>query len=143
MEKKELLPYKRKAAYYETDQMKIIHHSNYIRWFEETRVDMLEQMGVPYSLMEEKGIISPVLFVHCEYKTPVRFDDEVLITGKIVSFTGLKFEVEYEIKDSKTGELRVTGKTGHCFVDENMIPLRLKKKFPDIYEVFESYVEKS
>ena len=50
-------PYERNAKYYETDQMGIIHHSNYIRWFEEARVDAMEQAGIPYDKMEEMGII--------------------------------------------------------------------------------------
>ena len=41
--KKEIIPYTRKVAYYETDQMGIVHHSNYIRWFEEARIDFLSQ----------------------------------------------------------------------------------------------------
>ena len=44
-------PYFHNAKYYETDQMSIIHHSNYIRWFEEARIDCLEQMGIPYDEM--------------------------------------------------------------------------------------------
>jgi len=42
----ELLPYYRQAKYYETDQMAVVHHSNYIRWFEEARVDYLEKIGL-------------------------------------------------------------------------------------------------
>ena len=46
--------WKHKVQYYETDQMKVVHHSNYIRWFEEARVAFLEEIGCPYDLMEEK-----------------------------------------------------------------------------------------
>ena len=41
-------PYRHKVQYYETDQMGIVHHSNYIRWFEEGRIDLMEQMGLGY-----------------------------------------------------------------------------------------------
>ena len=61
--------YEHKTQYYETDQMGIIHHYNYIRWFEEARMDMMEQMGMGYAEMEKRGIISPVLSVHSEYKS--------------------------------------------------------------------------
>ena len=44
--------YQRKVQYYETDQMGIVHHSNYIRWFEEARIDLMEQMGLGYEKME-------------------------------------------------------------------------------------------
>lgn len=41
-------PYQHKVQYYETDQMGIVHHSNYIRWFEEARTDYMEKMGMGY-----------------------------------------------------------------------------------------------
>ena len=52
--------YEHRTQYYETDQMGIIHHSNYIRWFEEARTDLMRQMGIGYDEMEGQGIISPV-----------------------------------------------------------------------------------
>ena len=47
------MEYVHQAQYYETDQMGIIHHSNYIRWMEEARTDVLEQIGLPYDRSEE------------------------------------------------------------------------------------------
>ena len=44
--------YVRKVQYYETDRMGIVHHSNYIRWMEEARTDVLEQIGLPYDKIE-------------------------------------------------------------------------------------------
>ena len=52
-----LTPYKRKAFYYETDRMDIIHHSNYVRWLEEARVDLMEQLGCPFHEIEARGIV--------------------------------------------------------------------------------------
>ena len=65
--------YRHKTQYYETDQMGIVHHSNYIRWFEEARTDFLEKLGMGYDRMEAEVIISPVLSVSCEYKTMTYF----------------------------------------------------------------------
>ena len=61
----ELHPYQRRVNYYETDQMSIVHHSNYIRWFEEARLDLLDQAGLNYRKMEATGIIVPVVDVSC------------------------------------------------------------------------------
>ena len=61
-------PYERSVYYYETDRMGIVHHSNYIRWFEEARVDFLNQIGYPCSQIEEEGIMMPVLSVSSTYK---------------------------------------------------------------------------
>ena len=52
--------YIRKVQYYETDRMGIVHHSNYIRWFEEARIFYMEKMGYSYSEMEKTGIMIPV-----------------------------------------------------------------------------------
>ena len=64
---REIQKYIHKVQYYETDQMRVVHHSNYIRWFEEARVDLMEQMGMGYDRMEELGIASPVLGVEADY----------------------------------------------------------------------------
>ena len=55
---------------YETDKMGVVHHSNYIRWMEEGRTAFLEDIGLPYQVMEEAGILSPVTGVAVEYKRP-------------------------------------------------------------------------
>ena len=81
-----LTPYKRKAFYYETDRMDIIHHSNYVRWLEEARVDLMEQLGCPFHEIEARGIVSPVLSVETHYKYPVRFGDEFEVRCKLSKF---------------------------------------------------------
>ena len=131
---KRLEVYRHKAQYYETDEMGIIHHSNYIRWFEEARVDALDQIGLNYAKMEERGVRIPVLSILCEYRSPVHFNDVVLIIPKIVIFTGVKMIISYRIIDEKSGELRTTGESKHCFLDLNNRPISVKKEHQDIYE---------
>ena len=55
------------VRYYETDQMGVVHHSNYIRYFETAREEMMQPYGIPYSETESRGIIMPVHAVHCDY----------------------------------------------------------------------------
>lgn len=141
MERVAIPPYEREVQYYETDQMQIVHHSNYIRWFEETRLHAMKIMGVPYDLLEEKGIIIPVLSASAVYRMAFRFGDVFSVRMKIVKFNGLKMEVVYEVYHKNTGILYTTGETSHAFLDRNMKPLRLKKEFPEIYEIFKNAVE--
>ena len=54
-------PYEHHAKYYETDQMGIIHHSNYIKWMEEARIGFLDSIGLPFQSVEAMGIVSPVV----------------------------------------------------------------------------------
>ena len=131
-----IAPYERKTNYYETDQMGIIHHSNYIRWFEEARCHWMEELGISYEQIEAKGILIPVLSVSCEYKKAVRYNETVLIEVKLTSFKGVKFSAEYQVTNKETKEVMVTGTSSHCFVDKDLKPIRLKKEHPDVYEMF-------
>ena len=72
-------PYLHEVQYYETDGMRIVHHSNYIRWFEEARLAALKKDGMDYDRMEEEGIIIPVLSASCEYKMAVHYGETVKI----------------------------------------------------------------
>lgn len=125
-------PYIHHAQYYETDQMGIIHHSNYIRWMEEARLDFMSQCGVPYKELEDMGIIIPVLSVFCQYRSMVHFDDCVEIRVKVVRYSGVKMELEYAFTNTKTGELTTTGTSAHCFLNREYRPMSLKKQFPEI-----------
>lgn len=133
-------PLERKALYYETDQMGIIHHSNYIRWFEEARIDFLEKVGFPYAKMEQEGVMIPVLGASCVYKNAVRFNDIVLIIPKIEEFNGFKMTVSYKVIKKCDGMLMATGETKHCFTTLDMKPVRTKRDFPDIYKTFNDYL---
>ncbi len=137
-----LHPYEHHAKYYETDQMSIIHHSNYIRWMEEARMDMLGQMGLSYKEMEEMEIISPVLAVSCEYHSMVHFDDVVVIAPRIVKYDGIRLEVEYRMTDKQTGELRTTGRSSHCFLSRSGRPISLKRSYPELDTRFFEYTDK-
>lgn len=128
------IQWKHKVQYYETDQMGIVHHSNYIRWFEESRVAFLEAIGFGYKELEERGIISPVLSVSCTYKQMTRFGESVYIIPHVSGFNGVRLSVSYMVVGAEDGVLRAEGETCHCFLDEQGRPLRLKKMHPDYYE---------
>lgn len=127
--------YERKINYYETDAMQIVHHSNYIRYMEESRTYSLAKVGLPYSKMEEEGVLIPVLGVNCQYKHPARYEDVILVDVKVKEYTGVKIIMEYEITNKETGELILTGETKHCFTDANLKPISLKKARPDMHEM--------
>jgi acyl-CoA thioester hydrolase len=134
-------PYEHHAKYYETDQMGIIHHSNYIKWMEEARMDLMDQIGLNYRDMEEMEIISPVLSVSVEYHSMVHFDDTVVIQTKMVRYTGVKMELEYVMTDKETGELRTTAKSSHCFLSRSGKPISLKRSYPELDTKFFEFKE--
>ncbi len=133
--------YKRKVFYYETDQMGIVHHSNYIRWFEEARIDYMEQMGLGYDKMEEQGILSPVLSVEATYLRMLHFGDSVTINTWVKEYNGIKLTVAYEIISDKTGKVHCRGTSKHCFLERTGRPLSLKQSCPPIHELFMKALE--
>lgn len=135
-------PYSRKAQYYETDQMAIIHHSNYIRWLEEARVDFMEQVGFGYDRAVGSGIDFALLGVSCEYKSMVRFGDVVEIQVSLTAFTATRMTVQYRITDAKSGQLRAVGESRHCYFDSGrQRVVSLKKALPELYDLFLSLYE--
>ena len=123
--------YTRKINYYETDKMGITHHSNYIRFMEEARVDFLERIGWGYKQMESNGIISPVVSISCNYKKMTTFDDVIEIHVSVKDITFAKLIFNYNIKmDNVTV---CTAESVHCFLCDGK-PVNIQKKFPQFYE---------
>lgn len=134
--------YKHKVQYYETDQMGITHHSNYIRWFEEARVDLMEQLGFGYKEMETHEIYSPVLSVSCQYCSMTHFYDTVIILPEVEIYTGVKLSLTYKVLDTISREVKTTGRSSHCFLNKKGRPISLKRVLPEIHELFSSITKK-
>lgn len=132
--------YLHKVQYYETDKMGITHHSNYIRWMEEARVNFLEELGYSYDRLEKEGIISPVVSVNCDYKKTSTFSDEITINVKIVEFKGIKLILEYEMRN-QCDEIVCTANSTHCFLDMSGKPVRLNKEYPEFVEALNKAME--
>ena len=128
----EIYPYEHHAKYYETDQMGIIHHSNYIKWMEEARMNLMEQLGLGYKQMETMELMSPVLSMSIEFRSVVKFDDTVVIDTQLIAYDGYKMEIAYRIYDKKTGEDRAIAKSKHCFVNKSGMPISLKRVYPEL-----------
>lgn len=135
------MEYVHQAQYYETDQMGIIHHSNYIRWMEEARIAYMDAMGFPYLQVEEAGIISPVLEVQCSYRSMTYFGDRVQIEVKLSSFKGVKYSISYVMRDEKTQEVRAEASSSHCFLSREGKPVNIKKALPALYDRMQKALE--
>ena len=127
------------VQYYETDKMGITHHSNYIRWMEEARVDFLSQIGWDYARLEDMGIISPVLSVTCDYKKTTTFSDRVSISVSVKEFKGVKLHLYYEMKD-KDGNVVCQGTSSHGFLNMEGKPIRMKQEYPELFETLSGLV---
>ena len=133
--------YVRKINYYETDQMKVVHHSNYFRYFEEARTFFLEELGFPYAKLEEEQLISPVVQISCRYKKPVLYGETVHILVRLVKLSGVRCRFVYEVADEETGELRAVGSSEHCFIDGTGKIVAMNRSCPEFFEAFRKEVE--
>ena len=137
-----MTPYVHQVQYYETDRMGITHHSNYIRWMEEARVDFLRQIGWGYDRLEAMGIVSPVTAASCKYLASTTFAEEVSVTLSVESFNGVTRCLGYAM--AKTDGTQVcTGRTEHCFLNREGRFLRLKREFPDFHQALTSLLPPS
>lgn len=136
-----LKPYVHKVQYYETDQMGVVHHSNYIRWFEEARVDLMEQMGLGYAEMEREGIMIPVLSVEADYLRMVHFGENVTIEAFIKEYNGIKLTIAYQVISEKTQMVHCRGLTKHCFINQEAKPLSLKQACLEFHDMFAKCLE--
>lgn len=132
--------YQHTVQYYETDKMGVVHHSNYIRWMEEARVDFLKQAGYGFDKMEEAGIISPVVSVDGVYKKSTTFTDVISIEVKVEEFKGAKLKLQYFMKN-EAGELVFEGKSSHGFLNEKGLPIRMQKEFPEYFKALSGLIE--
>ena len=124
--------YEHRVQYYETDKMGIVHHSNYIRWMEEARIDFLDQIGWNYKVMEDNGIISPVTSVESKYKCNTVFGDVISIEVGVEEFKGIRLKLRYVMRK---GDVVVNEATSeHCFLDMEGKVLNMKKIKPEFYE---------
>lgn len=131
--------YIHQVQYYETDRMGIVHHSNYVRWMEEARMDFFRQLGCGYEALEAEGIISPVTSVECKYKVTTTFAEEIHIDVRVAEFKGVKLKLKYAM--TREGEVVCEGYSEHCFLDNGGKIVSLKKSVPAVYEILAGQVD--
>lgn len=131
--------YKRKAQYHETDQMGIIHHSNYVKWMEEARVEFLNYVGLGYGKVEKLGIVSPVAGISLEYKRQVQFGDEVEIRVEVQKYNGVVLEFHYEFYNLTKDEICTKATSRHGFLKGDKI-VSLKRELPELDKLMVEYM---
>lgn len=126
--------YQRKINYYETDKMAVVHHSNYARYLEESRIDFMKYYDVPLELFEEKGYVIPVLTLSEEFIKSVRFGEAIRIIPELYKVTPVRFYFRYIIYDETGNTIMHKAESSHCFLDKDYKPVSLKKSEPKLYE---------
>jgi acyl-CoA thioester hydrolase len=135
-----MFTYTRRAQYHETDQMGVIHHSNYVKWMEEARISFMDELGMSYHALEELGIVSPVTGISVDYKRPAHFDDEIEIRVGVSKYTGVKLEISYEMYDRTNEEVCANAVSCHCFMKGSRI-VSLKREVPELDELIKNRLQ--
>ena len=125
-----------RVRYAETDQMGIVYYANYLVWFEIGRVELLRSLGLAYSQLEkEHECILPVVEASCRYRSPARYDDEILIETRPALVRGSVIKFAYRILRKGAGgagpTLLAEGETVHVVCDDQLN----KKPLPEHYVV--------
>ena len=112
-----------RVRFSETDAMGIVHHSRYLPYLEEARVEYLRHLGHPYTEMRAEGIDYAVLEAFVQYRKPLKFDDRVAVHLKLGAATRASFQMAYLL--AVEGEVRATGVTVHGCVNPDGRPVRM------------------
>lgn len=122
------------VRYYETDQMGIVHHSNYIRYFECGRTAMLKELGLPIERIEEAGVMLPVVSVECRYKTPAVLGDTLRIVTSVDEVPRARLVIRNEVYNP-SDQLVCEGSVTLGFIDSNTRrPVRCPEMLVKIFE---------
>lgn len=137
----ENIKYMHIVQYYETDKMGITHHSNYVRWMEEARVDFFDKIGWNYAKLEKSGIFSPVISVNCKYKISTTFGENIEISVDVAEYNGVKLTLKYLMTNSKE-KIVCEGTSEHCFINDKGKLIKIKKEYPKLHETLSALGEK-
>jgi acyl-CoA thioester hydrolase len=118
-----------RVRYAETDQMGVAYYANYLVWFEVGRSQFCNDCGFSYRDMErETGLFLIVAEAHCRYKTPARYEDELIIKTSISELTRRTIRFSYEITRSD-GAAIATGDTLHVLINTEGRPSTMPDKY--------------
>jgi len=122
------------VRYAETDKMGIVHHSNYLIWFEAGRTDFIKGCEISYSEMEERGVLIPLAESSCKYILPAKYEEELIIKTWVKELSPVKVKFNYSVIRENDQKEIAKGSTLHVFINENFKIINLKKTHEDIFE---------
>jgi acyl-CoA thioester hydrolase len=105
-----------RVRYAETDAMGVVHHAAYVQWFEVGRVNLLRAAGCPYGDIEARGLLVVLSDLQVRYRSPARFDDEVVIETQLITLKSRQIAFRYRALLATTATILVEGQTNHIVV---------------------------
>lgn len=105
-----------RVEYHHTDQMGIVHHSNYVKFFEVARTEWLRAIGITYAEMERRGVMMPIVDVAVKYRNPALYDELISVTAFVDEAPMARMTFRYEVRGEDGREI-ATGSTTLGFID--------------------------
>jgi len=143
-----------RVHYKQTDQMGVVHHANYVTWFEIGRTEWMRANGLPYSKMESLGLMLPVMDLQLKYHKSALYDEAIGIFTKIKKYSAVRLEFYYEARrlgeagealatdqnevEKPEGELLASGSTTHMWLSKKWKPVRIHTTAPEVYELIQN-----
>jgi acyl-CoA thioester hydrolase len=132
--------YKIRVNYVDTDKMGVVHNSNYFRYFEIGRVELMRHLGVSYKTIEDNGIMMPLIEQYAKYIKPAYFDEELIIRVSLEQMPSVKIRFDYKIirkNNSDKEEVLCEGYNLLAFISEktrkpHQCPEWIKEKLQEI-----------
>ena len=122
-----------RVRYADTDQMKMAYYARYFEYFEQSRSDLLREMGLPYPEIERLGFYLPVIEAHCTYRLGARYDDDIDIRTRAKKLSPVRVQFDYEAIRRADGALLATGHTVHATIDRGGRPVRMPDRVEDLF----------
>ena len=119
--------YHTKVYYKDIDQMGVVYYTRYFEYFEEARTEMLADIGLVVSEIENKGYYLSVVSANCNYKEGAHFEDEIIVKTEIKETPKARLKIEYEILREKDNHFLADGYTIHGFINKEGRPKRPPK----------------
>jgi acyl-CoA thioester hydrolase len=115
-----------RVRYAETDRMGLLHHANYLVYFEQARVELLRTLGLSYRDLEDQGYLLVVTKVEVRYKRPVYYDEVVTVRATVERTTSVRIDHRYEV--FRDGTLVAEGSSTLACVDRDGQPQALPER---------------
>lgn len=123
-----------RVRYVETDQMGVVHHGNYMAWFEVGRTEFCRSRGFAYDNLEKMGYRLMITDLRCHYRRAVRYDDMITIRTRVKDFKRRMMTFGYQILSKENGEAVAEGETRHICLDTSGRPRAIPEPFRRSFE---------
>ena len=92
---------------------------------------------MPYSEIEKRGAMLPLLELKCRFLSFARYEDEIIVETRIKEFTGTRLLFGYTVYKKGSDKPITEGETLHVWTNRELKPVNIKKYAPEIYALLE------